>query len=149
MLYAEDLSPGLEFRFSTWTISEQEILDYARCWDPQPIHTDPSAAQVGSYGGVIASGLHTMAIYQRLAVEAMWSQVAGIAGSRFEVRMRRPVRPGTTLTGGARVEQVTPQPERGAAVVVVAAQLVDGEDRVMLDIVTDVLIATRRAAEPA
>lgn len=142
-LYADDLSVDQEFGFSTCTLSEAEILEYAAKWDPLPIHADVQAAAAGPHGGVIASGLHTLAVYQRLAVDALWSQVAGIGGRSFDVRFRRPVRPATTLTGRARVRSVTPRPERGDAIVVIASELVDEDDHVVLEVLADAILLMR------
>lgn len=146
MLYAEDLSEGLEFAFSSYTVSEAEILEFAGRFDPLPIHADPDAARDGPFGEVIASGLHTMAIYQRLAVEALWSRVVGKAGRGFELRFRRPVPPGTTLTGKARVQEVDRRPERGDAILTIVSQLVDAEQRPVLDVTADAVIMLRAGA---
>lgn len=145
LLYAGDLTAGREFPFSTFTLSEAEILDYAGRWDPLPIHADPAAARDGPHGGIIASGLQTLAIYQRLVVAALWSRVVGIGGRGFEVRFRRPVRPGTTLSGCARIDRVTARPERGDAVVHVVSQLTDEEGRVVMEVVADAVILERPA----
>lgn len=147
-LYADDLTPGRQFAFSAYTLTEAEILRYAERWDPLPIHADPVAAQAGPHGGVIASGLHTLAVYQRLAVEALWSRVVGIGGRTFEVRFRRPVRPGTTLTGQATIESVAVRPDRGDAVVVVASELADEGGEVVLRVVADALLLARPDALP-
>jgi len=75
------------------------IVGFAKLYDPVPIHTDKEVAARGPFGGLIASGFNTLAIYQRLIVEAVWTQVAGIVGRSFEVRLSRPMRPGTIITG--------------------------------------------------
>ena len=90
MLYAEDLAVGQRFEFGSYTISEEEILRFAQQYDPVPIHIDKEAAAKGPFGGLIASGFNTLAIYQRLIVEAVWSKVAGIVGRSFDVRLFRP-----------------------------------------------------------
>lgn len=144
MLYAEDLSPGIEFAFSHWTVTEEEIVAFGRQWDPLPMHSDPVAARDSPFGGLIASGLHTAAIYQRLAVEAWWSNLAVVAGRGFEqLRLWRPVPPGTVLTGGVRLAEVTPRPDRGDAVIVVHGRLVDDEDREVLTVIVDAVVASR------
>lgn len=144
-LYAEDLTEGREFEFGSWTLSEEEVLDYARRWDPLPIHADPDWAASGPHGGIIASGLHTLAIYQRLVVEVLWSRVMGIGGRGFEIRFRRPVRPGATLTGRALVDRVERRPERGNAVVHMASQLTDEAGEVVLEVRADAVIFERPA----
>lgn len=145
-LYADDLKPGQQFPFEEYTVSEAEILDYARQWDPVYIHTDPDAARDAGLGGVIASGLHTLAIYQRLAVAALWSRMAGGAGRSFDVRFCRPVLPGTTLTGHARVDSVTPRGDRGDAAVLLTAALTGDDGEAILRISVDCILPLREPA---
>lgn len=61
MLYAEDLIVGQRFEFGSYTIGEEEILRFARQYDPVPIHIDKEAAASGPFGGLIASGFNTLA----------------------------------------------------------------------------------------
>lgn len=145
-LYAEDLRPGMEFPFTSWTLTEEAILDYARQWDPLPIHIDPAAARGGPHGGVIASGLHTMAVYQRLIALALWRDVMGIGGRNLQVRFTKPVVPGTTVTGSAVVEHVTHRPERGTAVIGLTAELTDDSGAVVLEVGVEAVILRRAGA---
>lgn len=144
-IHADDLTVGQEIPFGTWTLSEQDIVDYARVWDPLPMHTDPEwAATTGPFGGVIASGLQTIAVYQRLIVDALWSHAMGKAGRGFDLRFLAPVRPGTTLTGAARVLGIDPRPERGDALVQLLSHLVDVADgTVVLELRADVIMSLR------
>ena len=143
MLYAEDLVEGQQFQFGEYVIGEAEVLQFARQYDPVPIHTDPVAAAAGPFGGLIASGFNTIAIYQRLIVEAVWSKVAGIVGRSMEVRLPAPVRPGATLTGQSEIQKITLRPERRDAIVIFKTQLIDGEGKVVLILVLDALIRLR------
>lgn len=142
MLYAEDLAIGRCFPFRAYLIEQAEIIDFAERFDPLFIHIDPAAAANGPFGGIIASGLHTMAIYQRLIVEAMWSQVAGVAGRRIESEFERPVRPGTTLTGQAEIAAVALRPEKKNALVTVRSYLTDG-NKPVLSVSLDAVVHTR------
>ena len=144
MLYAEDLAEGQQFQLGTYTISEDEIIGFAAVYDPIPIHIDPVAAKSGPFGGVIASGLNTMAIYQRLIVDAVWGRVAGIVGRSFEIRLRHPVRPGDAITGQSTIRSVTLRPERRDAIVIIGTELVVG-DQSVLSLVLDVLVHMRPA----
>lgn len=143
MLYAEDLAEGQKFQLGEYVIDEAEVLQFARQYDPVPIHTDPVAAAAGPFGGLIASGFNTIAIYQRLIVEAVWSKVAGIVGRSMEVRLPAPVRPGATLTGQSEIQKITLRPERRDAIVIFKTQLIDGEGKVVLILVLDALIRLR------
>ena len=143
MLYAEDLSEGQIFQLGTYTIGEAEILEFAKKYDPVPIHTDPVAAASGPFGGLIASGFNTLGIYQRLVVEAIWTKVAGIVGRSFEIRLPSPVRPGSTLTGQSEIQKIKIRPERRDAVVIFRTELVDEKLQPVLVLVLDALIHLR------
>jgi acyl dehydratase len=143
LLYAEDLVVGQRFELGSYTISEAEIVGFAKQYDPVPIHTDKEAAAKGPFGGLIASGFNTLAIYQRLIVEAVWTQVAGIVGRSFEVRLFRPVRPGTRITGHSQIQSVTLRPERRDGIVVFRTELTDGSGQTILTLVLDALIHSR------
>ena len=111
-LYAEDLVVGSVYDLGSYEVSLAEILDFARRWDPQVFHVDQAAAAAGFFGGVIASGVHTVAIYQRLSVLGPYRDWAVIAGRRVITEFPAPVRPGV-LTGSLTIEQVTPaRPDR-------------------------------------
>jgi acyl dehydratase len=97
--YFEDYVPGSVYEYGSITLSEQEIIEFARRFDPQFIHTDPRAAAAGPFGGLIASGWHTAAIMMRLFVDHYLSHVASMASPGIdELRWARPVRPGDTLS---------------------------------------------------
>ena len=143
MLYAEDLEPGRDYKFGTWAMTQADIIDYARQWDPLPIHIDIEAATAGPRGGIIASGLHTLAIYQRLLVDAFWKNIHGVGGRTFELKFKRPVRPGMTLSGQTRIDRIEQRPERGNAVVYLVSQLTDDGGNVVLEIAVDAVILRR------
>jgi acyl dehydratase len=148
-LFADDLAPGQVLPFGHHTLSEEEIVAFARQWDPISIHTDPDAARARGLDGVIASGLHTLGVYQRFVVEALWSQVAGGVGRSFQIRFRRPVRPGATLTGHATITSVVPRTERGDAVVAIDGELRDERGDVVLQIVNESVLPLRAGARPS
>ncbi len=64
LVYAEDLGIGQRFDLGSHTVTEAELVDFATHWDPQWFHIDRAAAQDGQFGGLIASGIHTLAILQ-------------------------------------------------------------------------------------
>jgi acyl dehydratase len=96
--YFEDYTPGAVYEYGSITVSEAEILDFARAFDPQPIHADPAAAAGGPFGGLIASGWHTTSVMMRLFADHYLSRVASLASPGIdEIRWPAPVRPGDTL----------------------------------------------------
>lgn len=121
----EDLEIGHEFELGSYTVTEEEILEFGRRYDPQPFHTDPEAAGDSVFGGLIASGWLTAAIFMRLYYETVLADADGRGSPGVEdLRWRAPVRPGDTLSGTIRVEDKAPSattPGRGT--VVLASEL--------------------------
>ena len=116
-LYFEDFEPNQVFELGTHTVSEEEIVEFARRWDPQPFHVDPAAARDTVFGGLIASGGHTVAIWVRLYVESVLLGGGGRGSPGIdELRWHAPVRPGDNLRARLIVLDATPssrQPGRG------------------------------------
>jgi acyl dehydratase len=106
-LYWEDFEPGQRIELGSRAVTEEEIVEFARRWDPQPFHVDPEAAKETVFGGLIASGWHTGAMWMRLYVDNVLG--AGSRGSPGieELRWLAPVRPGDTLTGSLTVLDTT------------------------------------------
>lgn len=106
MKFAE-LREGMVIKGGPLTVTQDEVLAFARQFDPQWFHVDVARAAEGRWGGLIASGWHTCALAMRMAVDAILhdSESFGSPGLG-EVRWRVPVRPGDTLTLQARVQGV-------------------------------------------
>ena len=116
-LYFEDFTPGREFRTDGATITEAQILDFALAFDPQPFHLDVEAAKQSIFGGLIASGFHTMALTFRLFAQTRALTACSLGSPGVdELRWLRPVRPGDTLRAVVRVAEQRPstsKPDRG------------------------------------
>jgi acyl dehydratase len=96
--YFEDYPVGAVFEGGRVEVSEADILDFARRWDPQAMHVDKAAATAGRFGGLIASGWHTGAIMMRLLTEVFISPECSLASPGVdELRWLLPVRPGDAL----------------------------------------------------
>jgi acyl dehydratase len=94
----EDFVPGAVYEFGHFEIGESEIIDFARRFDPQPMHLDPEAAARSPFGGLIASGWHTAGIMMRLFVDNFLPGHASLASPGIdELRWTLPVRPGDVL----------------------------------------------------
>ena len=113
----EDFEPGRVYELGSRTVTEAEIVAFARQFDPQPFHLDPEAAQETVFGGLIASGWHTGALWMRLYVDAMLGGSSALGSPGIEeLRWLAPVRPGDTLSGRLTVLDVAPsgtRPDRG------------------------------------
>jgi len=110
MRYFEDVRVGETDVLGSHTVTEPEIIAFAKKYDPQPFHTDPAAARGTIFGGLIASGWHTCAIMMRLSVELARRKEAMTTGSPGvdSCRWLKPVRPGDTLTVRAEVLETWP-----------------------------------------
>ena len=113
----EDFAPGLVIETPGVTLTESQIVDFAFRWDPQPFHIDALAAAESSYGGLIASGFHTLLASFRLYITAARCGASSIGSPGIEaLRWLTPVRPGDTLSLRAEVLSARPsasKPDRG------------------------------------
>ncbi len=116
-LYLEDFKPGQVREFGHHTFTREEIIAFARQYDPQPFHVDEEAARRSIYGGLIASGWQTAAVSFRLVVDGLIGDVASMGSPGLdELRWLRPVRPGDTISVRTEVLEVRPsrsKPDRG------------------------------------
>lgn len=106
MKFAE-LREGMLIKAGPVKVTQEEVLEFARKYDPQWFHVDAKRAEEGRWGGLIASGWHTCALAMRMAVDAILhdSESFGSPGLG-EVRWRIPVRPGDELRLEAMVQAV-------------------------------------------
>ncbi len=115
--YLEDYVEGAVHEFGPVTITENEIVQFGKQFDPQVFHTDPVEAKKTVYGGLIASGWHTCSLFMRLFVEHYLPVQASLGSPGVdELRWLKPVRPGDELTLRITVHKVKPsrsKPDRG------------------------------------
>ncbi|MFE3228598.1 MaoC/PaaZ C-terminal domain-containing protein [Nocardia sp. NPDC059228] len=142
-IYADDLVVGEKYELGHHTVTEEELVDFASRWDPQPFHIDSAAAEGHGFGGLIASGLHTLSIYQRLAVLRVDGRWKAIAGRKIqEAVFVRPVRPNDVLTGSMVITEVSLD-DRSRGRVTTAAELVNGEGDIVLTATAVVFLHSR------
>ena len=115
--YLEDFEHGQIFRTRGMSMDESEIMDFARKYDPQPIHTDREAAAEGPFDGLIASGWHTGSVVFRLWVDLGFMEKSSLGGPGIDnLRWLVPVRPGDTLHTEVEIIEARPsksKPDRG------------------------------------
>jgi acyl dehydratase len=96
--YFEDYTPDCVYEFGAITVSEAEIIEFARRFDPQYFHVDPEKAAASEFGGIIASGFHTASLAMRLYVDHYLSHTASLASpGAGDVLWPNPLRAGDTL----------------------------------------------------
>ncbi|HTG37357.1 MaoC family dehydratase [Sphingomonas sp.] len=99
MRYFEDLTVGEKAAFGHYVVSRDEVVDFARRYDPQPFHLSDEGAAATHFGRLAASGWHSCAMTMAMLVEHMKNdpQAALGAGGVDELRWLKPVYPGDTL----------------------------------------------------
>lgn len=133
MRYWEDFHVGDVRDVGSVTVTEAEIVEFAERFDPQPFHVDPEAGKASPFGGLIASGWHTTALFMGMFVRAILLDSAALGSPGVdEIRWREPVRPGDTLSGRSTITDVQPSsrdPRRGT---VFTANEVRNQDGVLV-----------------
>ena len=126
----DDYLPGATYDCGSVSVSEDEIISFARQFDPQPFHVDPGAAARGPFGGLIASGWHTAALVMRQLVEHYLPEEASLGSPGLDaMRWPDPVRPGDTLRVRASVVETRrslSKPDRGIMKTAIEAVNQDG-----------------------
>jgi acyl dehydratase len=147
-LYFEDFTPGWTFENGPRTLTAQEIIAFAREWDPQSYHTDPEAARASPYGGLIASGWQTAGVAMRLMCDGYLLETSCVGSPGIdEVRWLKPVRPGDALRFRSTVLETAPsrtKPNRGT--VTFRWEVINQDDDVVLSMIGKQLFLRRPAA---
>jgi acyl dehydratase len=143
--HLEDFAVGEVIDCGSTRPTLEEIVAFAREFDPQPFHVDEAAARESPYGGIIASGWHTCSLFMRLMVDALLSRTAGLGSPGVDqLRWLRPVRPGDELRGRLTVLEVKPsgsKPDRGA--VKTRGEMLDAEGRPVMTMESWMLVRRR------
>jgi len=143
LIHFEDFRAGQIFELGTYKVTAEEIVAFAREYDPQPMHVDEEAARQSIMGELIASGWHTCAIAMRLLVDGLFNRSTSIGGvSVDDARWHKPVRPDDTLRGRAEVIGVRQSSKGGRGFVNFKCEFFRGDDKV-LTFTTWPIFATR------
>lgn len=117
MRYWEDFEAGQVYELGARTVTRDEIVAFAREFDPQPFHLDEEAAARSPFGGLIASGWHTAALFMRMYVDELINDTVSMGSPGVEeLRWLVPVRPGDELRGRVTILEAAPsstRPDRG------------------------------------
>jgi len=147
--YFEDYQTGTVYEYGYVEVTEAEILAFARRFDPQPIHVDAAFAAAGPFGGLIASGWHTGAIFMRMFADHYVTRVASLASPGIdELRWPAPLRPGDRLRLRATTVETRrsrSKPDRG--LVRTRGELLNQDDRAVLSLIAMNLFGLRGGAE--
>jgi acyl dehydratase len=143
--YFEDVQVGDVMRFGRYEVTREEIVEYARQFDPQPFHLDEASARESMYGGLIASGWHTGAMFIRMVAQHMTPIHATAGAMGFDdLKWVRPVRPGDVLSVESVIREKIEsrsRPERG--LVKIESRVRDQRDEVVMSLVSLVVYLRR------
>ncbi|MDH7794307.1 MULTISPECIES: MaoC family dehydratase [unclassified Beijerinckia] len=143
--YLDDFQVGQRFVTESHALDAAQIKAFAGEFDPQPFHLDEEAAKNTLFGGLAASGWHTMGITMKLLVGSGAPIAGGIIGAGAEVAWPRPTRPGDVLTVESHVMEVTPsksRPDRGMVLMRNETKNQKGE---IVQVMTAKLVVPRRS----
>jgi acyl dehydratase len=145
----EDFHVGDVTELGPVDVSQDEIVEFARRYDPQPFHIDPEAARNGPFGGLVASGWHTTSLFMGMFVRGILLDSASMGSPGVEeIRWLRPVRPGDRLAAHVTVTDVqesSTNPRRGT--VFTASEVVNQDGHVVMTMKARGFFARRKAAE--
>jgi acyl dehydratase len=148
LIYLEDMEEGATTVFGHYNVTREEVLEFARKYDPQPFHLDDEAAAKTHFGRIAASGWHTCAM--TMAVIARWSvanRQAGLGSPGIdELRWKKPVYPGDRLEMRGTVVEVRPsrsKPQIGS--VRTAMEIANQHGEIVMSFTSIVLMERRPA----
>jgi acyl dehydratase len=144
--FFEDIKAGQAYEFGTITVSEKDIIDFARQFDPQDFHLDRAKAANSLFGGIVASGWHTTSVVMRLYVDHYLSHVANLGSPGVEdIRWPNPLRPDDTLRIRVTILEARPsrsKPDRG--IVRVHVEAINQTDKLVLSMIGVSLVGRRQ-----
>ncbi len=145
--YFEDFTVGATYKTAPITLTEPEIVAFAKQFDPQPMHTDPQAA-IGITGGLIASGWHTASLTMRLLIAGGgYNPAPGTLGGGVEqLKWLKPVRPGDSIHLQLEVTNVRGSESKpGTGIVTIRLATLNQRNETVQEMTTRVIVPKRNA----
>jgi acyl dehydratase len=151
MRYFEDFTVGEETLFGHYDVTREEVLEFARKYDPQPFHLSDEAAARTHFGRLAASGWHTSAMTMAvIARHVMADRQAGLGSPGVdELRWLKPVYPGDRLTVRGRIVELVPSRSKPQIGVVRGETIVTNQDEVAVMRFTSIVMLQRRPQQDA
>lgn len=146
MIYFEDVEVGSERVFGHYDVTREEVLEFARKYDPQPFHLSDEAAAKTHFGRLAASGWHTCAMTMRVIVDAITEEKQAGLGSPGvdDLRWLKPVYPGDQLTVTGRIVDKTPSRSKPDIGSVRTETIVTNQDAVPVMRFVSIVLMRRR-----
>jgi acyl dehydratase len=149
MKYFEDMEVGAETEFGHYDVTREEILEFARKYDPQPFHLSDEAAAQTHFGRLAASGWHTCAMTMAVIVSHLSKdRQAGLGSPGVDdLRWLRPVYPGDRLTVSGKIIEKTPSRSKPDIGSIKTETIVTNQDGVRVMRFISIVLMRRRPAE--
>ena len=149
MIYLDDMEVGQETFFGSCEVTRQEVIEFARRYDPQPFHLSDEAAAKTHFGRLAASGWHTCAMVMGvIARHVVKTEQAGLGSPGIdELRWLKPVYPGDTLHVSSKIVEVRPSRSKPDIGSFRSATTVTNQDGVPVLTFTSIVLMRRRPAE--
>lgn len=146
-MYYEDLNVGYTDAFGGRTVPRSEIIEFASQYDPQPFHVNAEAASESVFDSLVASGVHTVALCNRMTVDNFFRDTAVAGGPGIkDVSMPRPVEPGDTLSVNIEITDKKPLESRpGEGLVKLHQAGLNHRDETVLEMTSLPFISKREA----
>jgi acyl dehydratase len=148
MIYFEDLEIGAESYFGSYEVTREEVLEFARKYDPQPFHLSDEEAAKTHFGRIAASGWHTCAMTMGvIARSVVDDEQAGLGSPGIdELRWRKPVYPGDTLHVRGKIVDKTPSRSKPGIGSFRSEMTVTNQDEIPVMTFTSIVLIRRRPA---
>ena len=148
MIYFEDLEVGAESYFGSYEVTREEVLEFARKYDPQPFHLSDEEAAKTHFGRIAASGWHTCAMTMGvIARSVVDDEQAGLGSPGIdELRWRKPVYPGDTLHVRGKIVDKTPSRSKPGIGSFRSEMTVTNQDEIPVMTFTSIVLIRRRPA---
>ncbi len=132
---ADELAPGMSVELGRFLLPREEVLDFARRYDPQPFHLDEEAARGSIFGRLVASGLHTYSAAVGHLIRSGWLAEVNLGGGGAQLNWPAPLPPDTPVTMRVVVEEVRPSRSKPEMAIVKLRCLVaiESDGTVVLD----------------
>jgi acyl dehydratase len=129
-MYFDDFPVGWTYRTEPREVPLEAITEFARQWDPQPFHIDPEGARASPYGGIIASGWHTLILAFLMWYQTgLWAEASMGSPGMDNIRWLKPVRPGDRLHVRLEVLESNPSKSRpGQGRITVHSEIINQDD---------------------
>jgi acyl dehydratase len=144
-LFLDDLHVGQRFAAGPVSVTTEEIVRFAREFDPQPFHLDAAAAKATMFHGLAASGWHTASLTMRMLTDGGIPLATGVIGVGGEIAWPKPVRPGDTLRVESEVLVIAPSRSRPNQAIVTIRSTTTNQTGETVQVLTAKVIAVARA----